>query len=207
MIDRGHLLDVVQGCEIRQFADNRIIQTADADIDADGANGQSDQWAYKVGNKGLEDLANAGYPDTNWYRDILLCDEDGHPVILPGGGIPSKTTYEWKKLPKNDPNRWVDSFGVPYAVAGSTVRRLCNGILVGCRCRMTNIITGASCEGGVLDIGPARKIGEISIAAAKKLGLPWNPRNGGTSGWNIRYEFFPGIPAVINGVTYDLLRA
>jgi hypothetical protein len=41
------------------------------------------------------------------------------------------------------------------------------------------------------DVGPARKIGEGSIALAAALGIPSSPKNGGT-GHGIIYIVFPG---------------
>jgi len=59
---------------------------ADADIDADGANGQNGALAaYKVDNSGSELLANGGMKIVNgrvvcahsWARDIVILGDDG----------------------------------------------------------------------------------------------------------------------------------
>lgn len=56
------------------------------------------------------------------------------------------------------------------------------------------------------DVGPRRKVGEISIAAARAVGMPSSPRSGGEDDKIVEYEIFPGRVATINGVTYPLMR-
>lgn len=53
------------------------------------------------------------------------------------------------------------------------------------------------------DVGPRTKLGEISIACAKVLGIPSSPLTGGVSS-GVDYEIHPGIPANVNGKSYDL---
>jgi hypothetical protein len=48
-------------CVVQEDSDGRVFFTADADIDADGANGQNGgPAAYKVDNSGTEHLAHGG---------------------------------------------------------------------------------------------------------------------------------------------------
>jgi hypothetical protein len=47
----------------------------------------------------------------------------------------------------------------------------------------------------VADKGPSKKIGELSIAAARAIGLNPSPRNGGTETPELLYELWPGIAA------------
>jgi hypothetical protein len=54
------------------------------------------------------------------------------------------------------------------------------------------------------DIGPHEKLGEISIATARALGIPSSPLDGGIDGYVVAYQIFPGDPAYVNGVTYRL---
>lgn len=198
----------IQGCEIRQEPDGKIEYVADADIDADGCNGQSGVWAYKDGDNGLEALTNAGYPKhPQWYRRILLCDGTGKPIIFEDGGIASKTAYEYRDKKPRDPSRWVDSNAVPYVVVPPELRRKAKGIVLGCACRVTNMLTHQSVDGVVADIGPATKIGEISMAAARAIGIDDDPRIGGTSGRHVRYEIFTNRAAIINGIKYNLIPA
>jgi hypothetical protein len=78
-------------CVIREDDDLRVSFTADADIDADGANGQNGGApAYKADNSGTEDLANGGMAIQNgkvicehsWARDIVILGADNEPRIF-----------------------------------------------------------------------------------------------------------------------------
>lgn len=203
------LLGVLQGAPVYQFDDARrtVKFTADIDVDADGANGQNGIWAYRPGNSGIEDLANAGYPDhPEWYRDILVCDpKTGKPIVINGGYV-SKTAYEWRKE-SNPLFRYVDASHVPYIVVSGLIRKKAKGVILGCAGKIFCPRTGLGVLAGVIDIGPLRKVGEGSCAAVKAIGLSGNPRNGGTSKFEIDYEIYPDEPFVFDGVTYDLIRA
>jgi hypothetical protein len=67
-------------------------------------------------------------------------------------------------------------------------------------------------EAVVADGGPANKLGEISLACAKAIGVPVNensahPANSGgiaATSHVIHYRLFPGVAASLNGVTYPL---
>jgi hypothetical protein len=206
-------LDTIQGCPIWQEEPSagkagRGFFRADGDVDADGCNGQAGKWAYMPGDKGLELLANAGYPKfPASYRSILVCGADGKPTVINGGYV-SRTAYEWsKKWPDWHPERYVDAYTVPYVCLPPSVRLRARGVVLGCMARVTNTLNDKSVVCVVADIGPASKIGEISMAAARAIGLEWNPRAGGTSARILDYEFWPDVPAEVNGVTYDLQRA
>ena len=60
------------------------------------------------------------------------------------------------------------------------------------------------------DCGPSNKLGEISLACARAIGVPVDegsphPANsGGTESHTIHYQLFPGTAATVNGVTYPL---
>lgn len=56
------------------------------------------------------------------------------------------------------------------------------------------------------DIGPRNKLGEVSIALAKALGIPSSPTIGGTLE-GVQYTIYPGQPANVNGKQYDLQTA
>jgi hypothetical protein len=181
----------------------RVYFQADADIDADGANGQNGaKAAYKEDNSGTELLANGGMAITpggkvicakSWARNIVILGNDKEPKIFPGGIIASKTWYRNPgKLP-NDPDAYVDSETICYIVVPPIIVQNTSGIVRGCMARVTRAGTSVDCV--VADLGPAKKIGELSIAAARALGIPDSPRNGGISKQEILYELWPGIAA------------
>jgi hypothetical protein len=84
------------------------------------------------------------------------------------------------------------------------------GVVLGCRVVVTNTSNGRSVEAVVADRGPSNKLGEISLACARAIGVPVNeasphPANsGGTESHTIRYQLFPGTAATMNGMTYPL---
>lgn len=78
------------------------------------------------------------------------------------------------------------------------------GIVFGCQAFVTNLITGKVVTAVVGDLGPAAKIGEISVACAQALGLNSNPNHGGTDAKAIGYEILPGVAASVDGIVYDL---
>jgi len=189
-------------CTITEDADGRVYFTADADIDADGANGQNGApAAYKADDSGTEWLANGGMRILNgkvicaqpWAREIVILDHDNEPKVFPGGIIASMTWYRHSDKTAQDPAAYVDSETIPYVVVPSLVVQKTKGAVRGCRARLT--FRGHSVECVVADRGPSGKIGELSIAAARAVGIPPNPRNGGTTTPDVFYELWPGVPA------------
>ncbi|HEV2864716.1 MAG TPA: hypothetical protein VGX48_27200 [Pyrinomonadaceae bacterium] len=189
-------------CRIIEEDDGRVHFVADADIDADGANGQNGaQPAYKVDDSGSEALANGGMRNDHgrvvcahdWARDIVILGPDNEPRVFPGGVIASKTWYRQPGKAADDPAAYVDAETVPYIVVPPLVINRTRGVVCGCRARVT--LGGRSVECVVADRGPRNKIGELSIAAARAIGLPSSPRHGGTEEAEVLYELWPGQAA------------
>lgn len=193
-------------CEVWQyFPSLRVEFTADGDIDADGAY----RAYHPQSQKGLDALANAGHPGNWWGIDT---DRTGRPFIQqPGDPAPgfyvSSTSYQWPGWARGNPRRYVDSETVPFIVVENYIRNRAKGVVLGCKARVTNIENGKSVDCVVGDMGPLVKIGELSIAAANAIGISGNPRTGGVDEPVLKYELWPDIPAVVKGVTYDLIRA
>lgn len=183
-------------------ATGRSYYTADADIDADGANGQFGKIAaYRADNKGSEALANGGMGIRNgkviftkpWGRDIVLIGPDNQPLVLPSGIIPSRTWYRRLDKAINDPAAYLDSETENYIVVPPLLVQGVKGIVRGCKCAAT--WKGKRVFGVAGDLGPCNKNGELSIAMARELGLPSSPRNGGSDVPDVLYEFWPGVAA------------
>ena len=210
------IIDTIEGCEIRLEdgpEGEKVTFTADADIDADGANGQNGaRAAYKEDDNGSEALANGGMGIrhgevvgvADWFRDIVVV-EDEKPKIFPGGVIVSKTAYHIGGKQDDTPERYVDSETVPYVVVPPVIIQKTQGVVRGCFARLT--YKGKSVDCMVGDVGPRKKIGEISIAAARAVDMPASPRSGGEENKIVKYEIFPGRKATINGVVYPLMRS
>lgn len=193
-------IGTIQGCDIWEDDDLRVHFTADADIDADGANGQNGaRVAYLDDDSGSEALANGGMAIRHgkvicahdWARDIVILGADREPRIFPGGVIASKTWYMYPGHKHDDPAAYVDSQTIPYVVTPPLIVAATAGVVRGCRARVT--WRGRSIDCVVADRGPRSKIGELSIAAADALGMPSSPRNGGVGGIEVEYELWPGI--------------
>jgi hypothetical protein len=84
---------------------------ADADIDADGANGQNGApAAHKADDSGTELLSNGGMKIVrgkvvcaqSWARNIVILNDDNEPKVFPGGIIASMT---WYRHPGKHPER------------------------------------------------------------------------------------------------------
>lgn len=189
-------------CTVFEDGDGRVHFTADADIDADGANGQMGRpVAYKADDSGTEALANGGMRIQDgkvvcahsWARDVVIIGEDNQPRIFPGGVIASKTWYRHPGTIGDDPAAYVDSETVPYIVVPPLVVQRTAGIVRGCKARVT--WEGRSVDCVVADRGPDNRVGELSIAAARAVGLDPSPRHGGTEKAEVVYELWPGIAA------------
>jgi hypothetical protein len=189
-------------CKVFEEADGRVHFVADADIDADGANGQNGaKAAYMVGNTGSEHLANGGMAmrgdkvvcAQDWAKDIVILGTDGEPREFPGGIIASKTWYRYAGRAADDPAAYVDSQTVPYIVVPPLIIQGVQGVVRGCKARAS--WKGRSVDCVVADKGPRSKIGELSIAAAEALGMRSSPRAGGVDGAEVTYELWPGVAA------------
>ncbi|MGI0016640.1 MAG: hypothetical protein ACREBU_24720 [Nitrososphaera sp.] len=193
-------------CTITEEEDGRVHFFADADIDADGANGQNGApAAYKEDDSGTELLANGGMKiiqgkvvcARSWARDIVILDDDNEPKVFPGGITASITWYRHPgKLP-NDPAAYVDAETIPYIVVAPLVIQKTAGIVRGCKAQVTWRGKSVACVAA--DKGPANKIGEVSIAAARALALPSSPRHGGTEKPEVAVGWGEGRTPTFNG--------
>ena len=82
-------LAVIKGITVLQDDDGRVHWQSGAAVDADGANGQNGKaFSYRKDDKGLDALANAGYPNQSWRdvlvveNDVLMLENDNKPGIL-----------------------------------------------------------------------------------------------------------------------------
>lgn len=98
----------------------------------------------------------------------------------------------------------IDAELVPYVVVPPLIIKGVKEIVLGSQATVTNTKTNQSTRAVVADVGPKRKIGEISCECARRIGLSGNPNYGGTEDKVIRYEIAVGVPAIINGIKYSL---
>lgn len=88
-----------------------------------------------------------------------------------------------------------------YIVAHPSIIKGVAPIVLGSQAFVT--YKGKTVPAVVGDIGPHSRLGEMSIACAKALGIPESPLTGGVES-GVSYEIQPGVPATANGKTYDL---
>ena len=192
----------INGVSVVQEDDGRVHWTSRAAVDADGSNGQNgNPFAYRADDTGLDALANAGWPNHGW-RNVLIDRGDGTPLGDGNGNWYSKTTYAWTG--RAIKARYVDATAVPYVVVNPIVRGNAVGVVIGCRARVT--FNGNSIDAVVADVSGSSDIGELSIKAAQLLGIPSDPRGGGT-GHGAVFELWPGSAAVLQGEIYQLQPA
>ncbi len=94
-----------------------------------------------------------------------------------------------------------------YIVVPPAIRNGVKGVVMGCLANVTNTRNGKHTAAVVGDIGPHKKLGEISCACASAIGLDPSPVHGGVDEHVIKYVVFPGIPAVVGDKTYTLQPA
>lgn len=173
-------------------------------INADGS-----PRCYGPDNSGLDYTANAGVPGNWWAVVTHNGKSSGTPVVQSGvspqqpcGGLwISTTAYINKGFKTADVRRYVDSEAVPYVVTPPQLISMVGPVVMGCAVRV--IYKGKSVNAMVGDIGPKSHIGEASMACAKALKIPNDPRKGGVSS-GVSYEIWPGVIASVNGVEYPL---
>lgn len=82
-----------------------------------------------------------------------------------------------------------------YVVAPPQLIRGTKGILMGSMVHCYNQTTKTHATGVVGDEGPSDKIGEVSVAMARALGVPDSPISGGVDAHVIQYVIDVGTPA------------
>jgi len=201
----SHTLMTVRRTNVVEYRDGSVRFLAGLTVDADGA-----PRAYgPAGTQPLDYLANAGSPGRWWG---IATDKSGKPFIqkehdpAPGYYV-STTSYQRSGFAICDPRRYVDSEKVPFIVVPAPLRKMVKGIVLGCAATITRGSSGESIACVVADFGPAKHLGEASIAAARMLEVPCNPKTGGSDRQDFTYTLFPGIAAVINGETFKLIPA
>jgi hypothetical protein len=108
------------------------------------------------------------------------------------------TTYHFQ-------GRAINPYRVPGIVVPPSIARLVKPIVLGCKARLTYRRTGLSCLCIVHDLGPTFKLGECTPEAAKRVGIPPSPVNGGEDSYDeVIYEIWPGETVVIDNVAYPL---
>lgn len=182
----------IKSTPILQQEDGSVSFVGECSVDADGS-----PRAYHPYGQGLDYIENAGHPG-NWWG--IVTDSEGYPVLQgekdpnPGYYI-STTSLRHREFPRTDPRRYINSELVPFIVVPCPVARAATGIVLGCKAEILQLTTGKAVTAVVADLGPSSHLGEVSIAAAVKLGVASDPKSGGSNLKDYKYTFWPGIAA------------
>lgn len=184
-----------KGVTLSKLDSSYFFVTDHLRVDADGAPN-----AYHPDNKGLDYLANAGYPDHDWWDSVLQADpnDKSKPFVQTEGEFAgyyvSMTTLFDKTKSKYDASRYVDATSIPYLVFPGKFFKMKGTGLMGDIGMAFNLSSGESSAFVVADRGPYdHALGEISIKLAENLGgQNVNPKNGkGAPKGDILYVLFP----------------
>jgi hypothetical protein len=167
-------------------------------IDADGAPN-----AYHPDDIGLDRLANAGWPNSGWWDQVLVPDPNNpaQPFVQPDGPYQgyfvAMTALRNPNGSTTAPATYVDARSVPFIVKPSGFDRAVHyAAQPGDVGIATHLPSGTSTTFIVGDAGGGgdARLGEASIAFFTFLGgQDPNPRNGrGVPTGRIQYILFPG---------------
>lgn len=143
----------------------------------------------------------------------ILQHEDGHVSFLAdadidcdgSGGNPDNDPYFQPDTTLHRNGRALNAYAESFIVVPPSIIKGVVPVVLGCKARVLYRKTGIYRDAVVGDVGPRTKIGELSVALAKRLGIPHNPNYGGESDFRlVLYEIWPGIPATVDGLDYQL---
>jgi hypothetical protein len=178
------------GGEPIDAAQKSFIYRAGLMIDCDGAPN-----AYGPQNTGIDYTANGGNPTSGapgaWWGGPV----DKHNKAIPQkiyepfpGFYVSGTSLINPAYPQDSQYRYIDASAIPFIVLPGGHQ---NGAKLGDVCLCYNLVTGDNCYGVFADTGPSSKIGEASMRMASTLGIPSDPKKGGTENKSVVYLVFP----------------
>ena len=130
--------------------------------------------------------------------DIDGADQNGKPYDARGD------RYYHPRTSLQFNGKSLDARKVPYVVVPLQLPAMVKGVVLGCKAVVEDMLYGITAVGVVGDLGPTSKDGEVSVKMAAQLGLNDSPVNGGCDQARFRYTIFPDVPAVVDGVTYNL---
>lgn len=139
-----------------------------------------------------------------WRHDTGLVDFRARGRIDNDGG--SNPEHD----PDHDPDtslhhygRPIDSELVPGIVLPPEIIDAVPETVLGCQA-WARFKNGEWIEAVVFDIGPRSKLGEMTPALARRLGIDPSPTHGGEDAPDVDYRFMPGLAAVVDDIEYTL---
>jgi hypothetical protein len=127
---------------------------------------------------------------------VTLDDNDG------SGGNPEGDPDHQDETSLRHGGKSLNAQKVPFIVVPPAILRGVRPVVLGCQAQV--VWKGVKIAAVVGDIGPHTKLGEISVECARRLGMNPSPIHGGIASPSVFYTILPGIPAVVDGITYQL---
>lgn len=122
-----------------------------------------------------------GWPEMVSYTAGAQVDNDG------SGGNPEGDPDHQDDTTLHKNGNPLNAETEQYVVVPPQIIRGTNGILMGSLVHCYNQTTKMHADGVIGDEGPSDKIGEVSVAMARALGIPDSPVSGGTDAHVIQY--------------------
>ena len=180
-----------------------LVYRAGMAVDADGA-----YRAYHPNNRiGLDSIEHAGHPGDWWALATDTGSPKGRPVVqgkndpAPGFYVSMTSLFDGSIADERNPLRFVDALSIPYVVLPPEGFKHAK---LGDFATVVNLQNGKVAAAIVADESALElPMEEGSIALARALGIPSNPRNGGIEK-GVGYVIYPssgnGKPRTLNEI-------
>jgi hypothetical protein len=132
-----------------------------------------------------------------WVAKLAVCNDGS-------GGNPDNDPCHQDQTAYYNNGKYLNPYEVPYIVVPPLIIEGVDPVVLGCQGAIVNLKNGQSTPAICGEIGPDDKLGEASCEGAGRLGLSSSPNSGGTDEHIILYAIWPGIAAVVDGITYKL---
>lgn len=135
-----------------------------------------------------------------WFVGDFDVDADGGPKPPNDPSWQPETTLKLH-------GKSINAQTVPGMVVPGWLPRAVGPVVLGCLGKVTNLSNGKSALCVVHDTGPLKKTGEGTPFLAKLLDINPDAGRGGEDAPIILFECFPGKPALVEGIQYELQPA
>jgi hypothetical protein len=144
-----------------------------------------------------------GVPIFTGYGGMYVCFISNLDICNDGSGPKhGDPSYQSQTAYYNN-GKFLNADKDKYVVTPPQVRRLVKPTIMGCQARLTRLDKGEWSAAVCGEVGPDDKTGEASYCLAKELNSSIS-YNVGDTRLIYLYEFWPGIPAVVDGKAYRL---
>ena len=127
----------------------------------------------------------------------------GHVDADGSGGNPwGDPDFQPRTSLKRPDGNWLNANEERYIAVPPGVVSGVRPIVLGCQAWV--LYRGHCVSAVVADVGPAGKLGELSVACARAMGMNPSPTRGGEDKPVVHYILWPGIPAQVDGRQYHL---